>query len=42
MQYLTKIGGNVAAAIGALAITMAMFSAYFGPVMAAPVPVLLA
>jgi hypothetical protein len=42
MQYFTKIGGNVAAAIGALAITMAMLSVYFAPVMASPVPVLLA
>lgn len=42
MQYFTKIGGNVAAAVGALAITMAMFSAYFAPVMASPIPALLA
>jgi len=42
MHYFSKIGGNVAAALGALAITMAIFSAYFAPVMASPVPVLLA
>jgi hypothetical protein len=42
MQQFSKIGGNVAAAIGALAITMAMLSIYFAPVMAHPVPALLA
>ena len=42
MQYFTKIGGNVAAAVGALAITVAMLSAYFAPVMASPIPALLA
>lgn len=42
MQNFSKIGGNVAAAMGALAITMAMLSAYFAPVMAHPVSVLLA
>jgi hypothetical protein len=42
MQKFSKIGGNIAAAIGALAITMAMLSVYFAPVMASPVPVLLA
>ena len=42
MQNFSKMGGNIAAAIGALAITMAMLSAYFAPVMASPVPVLLA
>lgn len=42
MRNFSKIGSNVAAAIGALAITMAMLSAYFAPVMASPIPVLLA
>lgn len=42
MQYFSKIGGNIAAAVGALAISLAMFSAYFAPVMSAPVPALLA
>jgi hypothetical protein len=42
MRYFSKIGGNVAAAIGALAITMAMLSSYFAPVMASPIPGLLA
>ncbi|HTM96844.1 MAG TPA: hypothetical protein VL100_13670 [Croceibacterium sp.] len=42
MQYFAKIGGNIAAAVGALAITMAMLSVYFAPVMAHPIPALLA
>jgi hypothetical protein len=42
MQYLSKIGGNVAAAVSALAITMALFTAYISPAMATPVTVLLA
>jgi len=39
---MQKLGSNIAAAVGALAISMALFSAYFAPVMASPIPVLLA
>lgn len=42
MQYFSKIGGNLAAAVSAFAITAALFSAYFAPVLSTPVPVLLA
>lgn len=42
MQHFSKIGGNIAAAVSAFAITMALFTAYFAPAMSAPVPVLLA
>jgi hypothetical protein len=42
MQYFSKFGGNIAAAISAFAITAALLSAYFAPVLSTPVPVLLA
>lgn len=42
MQYFSKVGGNVAAAVSAFAITMAMFVGYFAPALSAPLPVLLA
>lgn len=42
MQYFSKIGGNVAAAVSAFAITAALFVGYFTPALSAPIPVLLA
>lgn len=42
MQNLSKFGGNVAAAVSALALSMALFVGYFTPALSAPVPVLLA
>jgi hypothetical protein len=42
MQYFSKFGGNVAAAVAALALTMSVFVGYFAPAMSAPVAVLLA
>jgi hypothetical protein len=42
MHKLSAIGSKLAAAIGAMAITMTMLSLYFAPVMASPFPKLLA
>ena len=42
MQQFSKMGSHVAAAVSALALTMAIFVGYFAPAMSAPIPVLLA